>query len=207
MLRAGKRGWQMFAMTLGATAVLGWLIGCQPAPRSAQTEEQKPAESSASAQEQIERGKYLVTVMACNDCHTPSKLTPTGREPDTTRLLSGHPSDVKVSAPAKLPDNISVMVASTGTAFIGPWGVAYAANLTPDEETGIGIWDEQMFINAMRSGKHWGQGRTLAPIMPWHHYANLTDDDLKAIFAYLKSLPPIKNEVPALATAPGVQME
>lgn len=130
-----------------------------------------------------------------------------GRKPDTTRLLSGHPAEVKVTPAAFDKTKWSVMISSTGTAFAGPWGVAFAANLTPDEETGIGIWDEQMFIKALRTGKQWGQGRTLAPIMPWQSYRNLTDDDLKAIFAYLKSLPPVKNQVPDLIPPAGAKSE
>jgi hypothetical protein len=86
------------------------------------------------------------------------------------------------------------------TAWVGPWGVSYSANLTPDENTGIGLWTEDMFVEAMRSGKHMGAGRPILPPMPWMFIANLTLEDQKAIFAYLKSLKPIKNTVPSPAT-------
>jgi len=86
--------------------------------------------------------------------------------------------------------------ASSNTAFAGPWGVTYAPNLTPDEESGIGIWTDEMFTNALRHGKKYGTGRDLRPPMPWSAYANATDEDLRAMFAYLKSIRPIVNHVP-----------
>ena len=82
------------------------------------------------------------------------------------------------------------------TAWSGPWGVSYTANLTPDQETGIGAWSEENFIQALRTGKHLGGGRDILPPMPWPAYQNLSDEDLKSIFAYLKSIPPIRNQVP-----------
>jgi hypothetical protein len=90
------------------------------------------------------------------------------------------------------------IAATTGmmTAWSGPWGISYAANLTPDPETGLGKWTEQNFLEAMRTGRHMGRGRPLLPPMPWDDIAKLTDSDLKAVFAYLRSLPPIKNRVP-----------
>jgi hypothetical protein len=82
------------------------------------------------------------------------------------------------------------------TAWSGPWGISYAANLTPDTNTGLGIWTEEMFIRAIREGKHMGYGRDLLPPMPWQYFSELTDEDLKAIFAYLRSIPPVQNRVP-----------
>ena len=82
------------------------------------------------------------------------------------------------------------------TTWAGPWGVSYAANLTPDPTTGLGAWNEQMFIGALRNGKHMGSGRPVLPPMPWQAFRNFTDADLKAIFAYLRTLKPIKNAVP-----------
>ncbi len=85
-----------------------------------------------------------------------------------------------------------------GTAAKGPWGTSFAANLTPDP-TGLGNWSEEQFFNAMRKGYYKGieGGRMLLPLMPWPAYAQMTDEDLRSIFAYLKSLPPVKNIVPA----------
>ncbi|HZQ59913.1 MAG TPA: diheme cytochrome c-553, partial [Casimicrobiaceae bacterium] len=82
------------------------------------------------------------------------------------------------------------------TAWAGPWGVSYAANLTPDK-TGIAGWTVDQFIQAMRTGKHLGVGRPILPPMPWQQIGKLTDRDLRAIYAYLKSLKPIDNQVPA----------
>ncbi|NSW79395.1 MAG: c-type cytochrome [Chthonomonadetes bacterium] len=193
--------------TAGALAAALWITACQPAQQpqqQAQTDTQSSAQTETNL---VERGKYLVTVAACDECHTPFKTGANGPERDMSRRLSGHPQGTKLSTPKFGAKGWAVAIDETGTAFFGPWGIAFAANLTPDEETGIGIWDEQMFINAIRTGKHWGQGRPIAPIMPWHNYAQMTDEDLKAIFAYLKSLPPIKNEVPELIPPPGTKTE
>ena len=134
------------------------------------------------SQEQVERGKSLVWSIACNDCHTPKKPGPRGPELDETRLLSGHRESPALPAPPALPP--------------GPWGVTYTANLTPDPETGLGLWTEQMFIRALRLGRHMGASRPIQPPMPWEVYGRLSDEDLKAIFAYLRSIPPVKNRVP-----------
>lgn len=192
------------ALATVATVCALWFAGCQPQQKAEQKEPTPPA-SAATQEELVQRGKYLVTVAACGECHTPHKMGPNGPEPDETRLLSGHPQDEKVTLPTGTPQNWTIMAWRTNTAFYGPWGVAFAANLTPDEETGIGIWDEELFIKVMRTGKHWGAGRDIARIMPWHQYAQMTDEDLKAILAYLKSLPPIKNEVPELIPPGGKQ--
>jgi hypothetical protein len=82
------------------------------------------------------------------------------------------------------------------TASSGPWGNTYAANLTPDENTGLGIWTEEMFIGALRTGRHMGVSRPIQPPMPWQVYGRLPDEDLKAIYAYLRSIPPVHNRVP-----------
>jgi hypothetical protein len=87
--------------------------------------------------------------------------------------------------------------AATNTAWAGPWGVSFTANLTPDAETGLGGWTVEMFIQAMRTGKHQGKGRPILPPMPYPWFAKLTDADLRAVFAYLQSIPPIPNKVPA----------
>ena len=91
--------------------------------------------------------------------------------------------------------------AATNTAFAGAWGVSFTANLTPDKETGLGEWTPEMFIATLRTGRHQGKGRPVLPPMPVKVYANATDDDLRAIFAYLQSLPPVSNRVPAAAAA------
>jgi cytochrome c553 len=154
----------------------------------------------------IARGKYLVNIGGCHDCHSPKVFTPEGiPAPNEGKLLSGHPADSKlpdVDARAYAPGYWYLMAPDL-TAFVGPWGTSYGANLTPDDQTGIGLWTEDIFIAALRSGKHMGEGRPILPPMPWFVFADVSDDDIKAIFAYLKSLPPIKNPVPAPVPPPG----
>jgi mono/diheme cytochrome c family protein len=145
----------------------------------------------------VERGKYLVTAMGCGDCHTPLKMGEHGPEPDTSRLLSGHPKDLQLEFPSRLSESWPVASSATNTAWAGPWGVSYTSNLTSDPETGIGSWSEQTFIQALRTGRHTGAGRALLPPMPWQAVGQLTDEDLAAIFAYLKTVPPVHNSVPS----------
>lgn len=147
----------------------------------------------------IERGEYLVELGGCHDCHTPKKMTDHGPLPDNSLSLSGHPQNL--SLPKIDPNMIGsgkwILFNEHGSAAVGPWGVSFAANLTPDERTGIGLWKENHFIQAMKTGKHMGAGRPILPPMPWFNLTNAKEEDLKAIFAYLKSLKPIRNAVPA----------
>jgi hypothetical protein len=152
--------------------------------------------ATRAAEARVERGRYLVSVIGCNDCHTPLKMGPHGPEPDTSRFLSGHPEAVGVTPPAAPHGSWLWSAAATNTAFAGPWGVSYTANLTPDQNTGLGIWTEDMFVRAIRTGRHMGSSREIAPPMPWPAFRNATDDDLKSIFAYLRTIQPIANHVP-----------
>lgn len=161
----------------------------------------QPNENKAeSLQAKVKRGEYLVTASGCNDCHSPKIMTAMGPEPDPKRLLSGHDMNEKLPAVTdkKMIAPGQWMLFSSGlTAAVGPWGTSFAANLTPDD-TGIGAWDFNQFKKAIREGKSKGLDgtRTLLPPMPWFNIAKLTDDDLEAVFAYLKSIPPVKNSVP-----------
>jgi len=160
---------------------------------------QAPETPAAPAQTPAERGGYLVNAMGCHDCHTPWVVGPDGQPgPDMTRALSGHPEDMQLGpVPTVDPTSGWLMVgAATNTAFAGPWGISYTANLTPDQNTGLGIWTEDMFLRAIREGKHMGTSRPILPPMPWPMIRNLNDDDLKAIFAYLQTLTPVTNHVP-----------
>jgi mono/diheme cytochrome c family protein len=146
----------------------------------------------------VEHGAYMVRAMGCNDCHTPWKMGPKGPEPDMSRALTGHPENLKMPPAPQLPEGPWVaVIGATQTAWSGPWGVSFTANLTPDKETGLGDWTEDMFIKTMRTGLHQGKGRPILPPMPWSMIGKLTDNDLKDVFAYLQSLPPVKNRVPA----------
>ena len=154
-----------------------------------------PGQSAVTAK-RVERGKYLVTVMICNDCHTPYKMGPKGPEPDMSLMLSGHPEQMKMPPPPKPVGPWIASIAATNTAFAGPWGISYTTNLTPDKNTGLGIWTEDMFLKSMKTGKHMGTSREIQPPMPWPWFGKATDEDLKAIFAFLQSIPPIVNHVP-----------
>jgi mono/diheme cytochrome c family protein len=156
---------------------------------------------SAQPEAKVARGKYLVSIMGCNDCHTPWKMGPNGPEPDLERYLSGHPESIG-RLPATPPQAPYLMsAAATNTAWVGPWGVAYTANLTPDRNTGLGIWTEEMFISAIRTGRHMGVSRPINPPMPWPAYRNATEDDLKAVYAYLRTIKPVVNHVPEFEPA------
>ena len=151
----------------------------------------------AATDARVERGAHLVRTMGCNDCHTPWTGGPRGPEPDMSRALTGHPAYVVMPAAPVLPPGPWAWVgAATNTAFAGPWGVSFAANLTPDPDTGLGKWTESMFIQTMKTGRHEGKGRPLLPPMPFPMIASLNDEDIRALFAYLQSLPPVRNRVP-----------
>lgn len=155
----------------------------------------------------VDRGKYLVTIAGCNDCHTPVVLGPNGPEPDWSRMLSGHPETLVMPEAPKLPDGPwGIVAAHTVTAWSGPWGVSFTANLTPDRETGLGKWTLRNFVDTIRSGRHLGRGREILPPMPIPMYKHMTDDDLAAIFAYLQSIPPVRNEVPKPLSPDGTEL-
>jgi hypothetical protein len=162
----------------------------------AMTAPSQDAPAAAVKKTRVERGAYLVTMMGCNDCHTPWKMGAQGPEPDMTRALTGHPSDMALPPPPAAVGPWIWHGAATNTAFAGPWGVSFTANLTPDKETGLGSWTEEMFLATMRTARHQGKGRPILPPMPVKMIGQANDEDLKSIFAYLQSLRPVKNRVP-----------
>jgi cytochrome c553 len=150
-------------------------------------------------EQKVKRGEYLVTIMGCNDCHSPKTMGPQGVQIIPELILSGYPAD----RPQLKVENAAlkkgwVLLTGDLTSAAGPWGVSFAANLTSDP-TGIGSWTEENFKRALKEGKFKGMpgGRTLLPPMPWQNYANISDEDVSAIFAYLNSTKPVKNVVPA----------
>ena len=156
------------------------------------------AVTPAPVVDRVLRGQYLVNTGGCGDCHTPLKMGKNGPEPDASRLLSGHPQALKMPPVPKLPAGPWLVVSSaTNTAWAGPWGVSFTANLTPDVETGLGAWTARQFADTIRTGKHLGAGREVLPPMPIPAYKNFNDADLEAIFAYLQAIPAVKNRVPA----------
>lgn len=173
-------------------ATLAVVFACGK-PANQNQEHVQPMQSKA---EIIKRGELLVTTSACHDCHSPKIMTDAGMIPDTTRLLSGHPQDEAIP---KIPgDRDGWVLFSMGlTASLGPWGISYAANLTPDD-TGIGNWTLEQFKTAISKGKYKGleDSRPLLPPMPWQQIKKLSDQDLEAIFTYLQSIKPVKNLVP-----------
>lgn len=159
---------------------------------------ERPSAASDANAAAVKHGAYLLSTMGCHDCHTPLKMGARGPEPDMTRALTGHPAALVMPKPPALPPGPwLVLSAATNTAFAGPWGVSFAANLTPDKDTGLGAWTEEMFIATMRTGRHQGKGRPLLPPMPYQMLGNLTDADIKDLWAYLQSLTPVSNRVPS----------
>lgn len=191
-----SKSYSPFVTGLAFTAI--FFTGCS---------EEKPAgpavESTTAAEKrnfggyetQSQWGEHLVTIGGCNDCHTPKKMTSMGPVDDSTLLLSGHPE--KLPAPdvdRKQMESKGLVVTADFTAWIGPWGISYSANLTPDE-TGTGNWKEDQFLYAIKNSVSKGVAgsRPLLPPMSMMPVKHMTDEELKAIFAYLKTVKPIKN--------------
>lgn len=184
---------QVFLLTLFCFMLLACNSGKK---ENTNQNDYQPAEEVAI--DPIKRGEELVNAIGCHDCHTPKKFSEKGMALDVSRLLSGHPAD-EALPPYDLETAKGYILFSMGlTSTTGPWGTSFAANLTPDD-TGIGSWSEAQFMTAIRKGLYKGLegSRPLLPPMPWESYKNLPDDDLKAIFAYLKSIPAVENVVPA----------
>lgn len=123
----------------------------------------------------VARGKYLVSITGCSDCHTPGGLTP---KPDMARYLAGSDADFLVP----------------GLAVFTP------PNLTPDKATGLGNWTRDQIVAAFTTGKR-PDGRILGPAMPWNDFANLSKADADAIADYLQSLPAVSHRAPGPAAA------
>ena len=167
---------------------------------SKQDKKIEETENETVAQEPInlvERGEYLVDLGGCHHCHSPKIMTEQGPVPDPKLLLSGHPADEKLPPYDKETAKGYALFSMGFTSFTGPWGTSFAANLTPDD-SGIGTWSDAQFFKSIREGKHKGHegGRMVLPPMPWQDFAKMTDEDLKSVFEYLKSLPAIENIVP-----------
>lgn len=177
-----------------AIAITGCTVSNQPPANPPAT----AAPAASSAQNPVDRGKMLVIGGGCHDCHTTKKMGPGGPEADMTKILGGHPEEIKITAPFKPAAGSPWTVATndTLTAWSGAWGVSFAANLTPDKETGLRM-NEKNFVTALKTGAHLGTARPILPPMPWNWYGQLPDEDLKAIWAYLQTIPAISNEVPA----------
>jgi uncharacterized lipoprotein NlpE involved in copper resistance len=165
---------------------------------------QADSKTAVTAEDPVKRGEYLVTIMGCDDCHSPKKMGPQGPEIIAEKRLSGFPGDF---TPPPLDGNATkngwVSLWADLTSAVGPWGQTFAANITSDS-TGIGTWTETQFKKAFTEGKYKGldNSRPLMPHMPWQNYRNIREEDLKAIFAFLKSTKPVNNVVPAAKLNP-----
>ncbi len=182
------------AATLIAVTSL-FILSCNDARPS---EESDTPLTHSTPESEVARGKYLVGIMGCNDCHSPKRMGKNGPEVIPELLLSGYPSDRPlVQFDSKLIKEGFAMFYPDLTAAAGPWGISFAGNLTPDE-TGLGNWTEAQFKKALTQGKFKGleNSRMLLPPMPWLNYAEMKDADIHAIFLYLKSIKPVENSVP-----------
>ena len=176
--------WKFICVLGLACSLVANSVAAEPPAVKAPASKPKPAV--------LARGKYLVAFGGCNDCHSPKVMTAKGPVVDTNRLLSGFPSSAMTPAvPEGVigPKSWGGLFTGDLTGWAGPWGISYSSNLTPDKETGIGAWTEKSFIETLRTGKTPG-GRAILPPMPWEEFRQASDKDLKAVFAYLMSLPP-----------------
>jgi len=174
----------------GLTASL--LLSCGEAPSN------KEVNNTLDTASLVKRGEYLVSIAGCDDCHSPKQMGAMGPELVPGLRLSGYPAD-RPTMPLST-DALSkgwVLLAPDLTSASGPWGTSFAANITGDA-SGIGNWTEAQFFTALRKGKFKGleTGRNLLPPMPIASTSKFTDEDLRSIFFYLKSLPPVKNTAP-----------
>lgn len=198
------------------------LAACAPSRAEDKTEEKTPvavAPAPAAAPvktaaereaEKVKRGEMLVKIGGCSDCHTPMAFDASlGMPvPQMDRYLSGHPAGAP-TATAKPGKGDQAVIGPTMTSFTLPFGTVYAQNLTSDVETGLGGWTLDEFKQAMRTGKHRGvaNGRPILPPMPWTNLARQSDEDLDAMFSYFRSVPAVKNAVPAPTVPPPVLEE
>lgn len=184
---------KLLAITAITTAVMLALVACNDQPKADTTV------AVISKDSLIKRGEYLVNTIGCDDCHSPKKMGPNGPVPDMERRFAGHIASGSLGkADPSVMKNGWFLFSQDLTAMMGPWGISYAANISSDV-TGIGNWTEAQFIKCLREGKLKGMNETrpLLPPMPWQNFGKMSDTDLKAIFAFLKTTKPVENVVPA----------
>lgn len=200
-----------FVLLTGLTALAWSMTRCVDAPQkeneTATVPVATPSPSDSAAL--IGRGEYLVTIMGCDDCHSPKQMGPQGPEIIPELRLSGYPSERPVAeVDANALRQGGAFMNSDLTSATGPWGTSFAANISSDA-SGIGNWTEAQFKKAITQGKYKGLdgGRMLLPPMPWPNYSRLTDEDIRAIYLFLKSTRPVKNVVPAPQPPAGVAIK
>jgi hypothetical protein len=190
------------ALTCWSAVLLSLLILASCASREPEKKPEpvpRPDEDAIHAF-MVERGRRIVEIGGCTKCHTPKRQTAAGPIPVPGKYLSGYPEGEPLP---ELPYSEfgenkmeGIFYTTDGTIWVGRWGVSFAANITPDDETGIGGWTEENFRKTFRTGSHIGVGRALSPPMPFEVYSNLTSEDLRAVFLYLQTIEPVKNKVP-----------
>ncbi len=187
-----------FQFLFGAAAMI--LLGASCSSQAEKQVSDLPAEKDPEIElsEKVALGEHLVTIGGCHDCHTPKKMGPMGPELDMDLALSGHPFQQPIpELDRKELESKGIAATQTLTAWVGPWGVSFASNLTSDP-TGIGNWTEEQFFIALREGKSKGiaTNRQILPPMPYEMIGKMTDKEISAVFAYLKSTKPVDNVVP-----------
>ena len=175
----------LLRLTLGSAVIMA-LVACAAGYNPLDDYEQltpvtllvaPPATGGNHPPEALERGQYLVALLGCGSCHTDGALI---GEPNNARLLAGSGVGIAYSNPL---------------AQAHP-GVVYPPNLTPDVATGIGNWTLEQIMAVVQSGTDRHGSQAVLPVMPWPAYANITDDDARAIAMYLQSLTPVSHRVP-----------
>lgn len=188
--------YKFLTISLAILATTAIMVACTES--AASKTENKPLTQA----ELVKRGEYLVNAVGCDDCHSPKAMGPNGPEIIGDLRFSGYPSERTI---LRVDTNTIktgwMMLGSDLTNAVGPWGMSFAANISSDA-SGIGNWKEEQFFKALREGKYKGMdnSRPLLPPMPWFVYKNFSDDDIRSIFAYLKSTKPVQNVVPAPKT-------
>lgn len=186
-------------LSFGSAALLVVnLFGCQSNETKKMNTTQAESNTQVELDAKVALGKHLVVIAGCHDCHTPKKMGPMGPELDMDLALSGHPSQQPIpDIDRKDLESKGIAATQTLTAWVGPWGVSFSSNLTSDP-TGIGSWTEEQFFTALREGKSKGiaTNRQILPPMPYEMIGKMTDEEISAVFAYLKSTKPVDNVVP-----------
>ena len=162
---------------------------------------QKPAQEVAYSPERIEIGQAIIEGWNCSFCHSPQIKGPEGKPiADPNRFMSGHPADEKIPAVPDMvltsPEWMEFLDNLDSTAWATDNLVVFSANLTPDDETGIGSWTETEFVETLREGRHRGIERRIKYPMPWQELSELSDEELLSVYEYLMTLQPVSNEVP-----------
>jgi len=175
--------------------------------KSEYSEKKENENVSLSKEDLVKRGEYLVTVIGCDHCHTPKKMTDHGPIPDMDRRFMGFPASDSIAEINKdvLGPGKWILLNNDLTAAVGPWGVTFGANITSDD-TGIGTWSFEQFKKSITEGKYKGMdnSRPVMPPMPWESIRELEENDLKSIYEFLQASKPIENVVPAYIPPPSM---